>query len=326
MSLRAYEYLHKNIEDLSTYMMLYVKFTYPVRTRDHFKCKRDIKYILWAISRCCLHENPEYIKEISKKFIKNKSIVLVDHRVELETYDWIEKEIIKFLGPCEEDIVITKAAFNILRENFITLEEPMYGKEFRDLIQERKTTFAFSNVEVPRNTVEDILLDLHMYVPSKQNSMPYYIDVLDWSNPELRNNIFEWCWRDPKHDVHTDKGNPQVLAPYLFVFTPKPTDKSSNDYAEAMIEIGIASSFIVWNAQSRGLSTGYCACVQDALKISEALGRPKKEVSVLLGMGYKDENATKYIDPRINAEKEFPKDHSYHKSNQENIGNYIIWH
>lgn len=328
MSLVAYHILHQRIDALSEWGMYFVKENFPMqRTRDHYRCKRDLKYILWGISRCILHEDPRLIKEISYKFVKNNKLVLLDHKVELATYAYLESELFKLLKPYRSDVEIMVEAFQLLKDNFKELKEAKYTRRFKDLIQERKTTYTWSDKKVSQELVEDILLDLHMYAPSKQNRMPYYLDVIDWKDEKLRHDIFEWCWREPAHDAETDVGNPQILAPYLFAFTPR-HDHSPDENAdeEAFVEIGIASSFIVWNAQSRGLSTGYCACIQHPTLISDALGRPGGKVKLLLGMGYKDEDATTFFDPRINKDKPLPKDTSYHKSNQENIGSYIIWH
>lgn len=328
MSLIGYHILHKRIDDISEWGMNFVKTNFPMqqRTRDHYRCKRDLKYILWGLARCILHEDANCIKEISHKFVKNKKLVLYDHKVELATYAYIEGELYKLLKHHRTDVEIMIEAMQLLKDNFVKLEEANYTRNFSDLIKERKTTFTWSNKKVSQETVEDILLDLHMYAPSKQNRMPYYLDVLDWKDPDLRHNIFEWCWREPKHDAQTDAGNPQTLAPYLFCFTPRIShNPDDNALEEAMVEIGIASSFIIWNAQSRGLSTGYCACIQEPTYIANALGR-KEKVRLLLGLGYKDENATTYFDPRIKDQKDIPADNSYHKSNQENIGDYIIWH
>lgn len=322
MSLIGYRLLHKEIDSLSEDGMNFVRHNfYRQRTNDHYRCKRDIKYILWGISRCLLHQDVNRITEISHKFVQNGKLVLKDIRIELATYAYIESKLHQLFKDLDNDLYIAIEALALLKENFTKLEEANYTRNFSDLIKERKTTFGWKNKEVPISVVEDILLDLHVYAPSKQSRTPYYLDVLDWGNEKLRHDIFEWCWRNPDHDAEEDWGNPQVLAPYLFAFTPR------GDIAhESFLEIGIASSFIIWNAQSRGLSTGYCACIQDPSAVSDALGRPGTKVTVLLGLGYKDNKATSFIDPRTNKPQDFPKDNSYHKSNQQNTGTYIQWH
>ena len=180
MSLVAYHKLHKKIDDLSEWGMFFRKVNFPKRTTDNCRCKRDLKYILWGIARCILHQDPKLINEISHKFVKNKKLVLTDHRVELAVYAYIEGELYKLLKHHRDDVEIMIEAMQLLKDNFKKLEEANYTREFSDLIKERKTTFTWLDKKVTQETVEDILLDLHMYAPSKQNRMPYYLDVLDW--------------------------------------------------------------------------------------------------------------------------------------------------
>ena len=196
---------------------------------------------------------------------------------------------------------------------------------WQEMIQNRHTTFAWSDKEVTKQQIQEILDDHFNYVPSKQSMLPYTIKVLDWSDPELRNQIFAWTHRNSDHNVELDLGNPQVLAPWLLAFCPRhPVEdveyevyegKSKRTFFEKMshMEIGIASSFIVWSAESRGLSTGYCGCLNELgtkplLDNKLSLGEDDPEgVAVLLGIGYKDEtNPTTYMDPRTNKPTKIP--------------------
>lgn len=207
--------------------------------------------------------------------------------------------------------------------------------EWQDIIETRKTTFTFSDQEVPKELVEKMLQDMHTYMPSKQNKMPFEISVLDWSNPELRYWIFENCHRNENHTVEEDVGNPQVLAPWLFAFSVRNLSDEeileneeckSNAYMskQGNIEIGIASSFIVYHAQNNGLSTGYCGCIRSPDEMGKKLGHDNR-INVLLGLGY-PEYKEKYFDPRINSYRSIPHDHVFHKQRQPAQSEYIKWH
>jgi hypothetical protein len=197
------------------------------------------------------------------------------------------------------------------------------------MLSNRSTTFAWSDKEVPKEMIQSMLDDLHAHAPSKQAMMPYTISILDWSNPVARNTIFQNTHRNKEDHVLNDLGNSQTLAPWLLAFSPRlPVEddniesyegQSKSDFFLKManLEIGIASSFMVWSAAARGLSTGYCACLNELPgskdKIEQVLNPntpaddlPMPGVSVLIGVGYKDKEAKKWLDPRTGTQKEFP--------------------
>lgn len=221
-------------------------------------------------------------------------------------------------------------------------------EQWKDMLENRGTTFAWSDKEVTKETIQSILDDLHNYVPSKQAMMPYTITVLDWSNPTLRKEIFQHTHRDGDRNVTTDLGNPQTLAPWLLAFTPRMpvedeeveqydnVDNANHDpmsyfRLNSNLEIGIASSFIVWSAAARGLNTGYCGCLNElpgsldhiAKLLNPGIFNPVNP-SVLLGIGIKDPNATTYKDPRIGKEKELPtNEHANLRRPEQNL--YVNW-
>lgn len=199
------------------------------------------------------------------------------------------------------------------------------SNNWQEMIKSRHTTFSWSDKEVTKQQIQDIMDDLYNHAPSKQAMMPYTIKVMDWSDPILRHQIFEWTHRDSEHTVLQDYGNPQVLAPWLLAFSPR-RPVEDDEYAVydgegertffekmAHLEIGIASSFIVWSAESRGLSTGYCGCLNELgtkgeldTTLSPNNSDPEP-TTVLLGIGYKDEtNPVSYLDPRTGKQKLLP--------------------
>jgi|TARA_B110000495_G_C23039898_1_gene622965 nitroreductase len=214
---------------------------------------------------------------------------------------------------------------------------------WQEMIQKRHTTFSWSDKEVTKEQIQEILDDLYNYAPSKQAMMPYKIDIMDWSDPELRNEIFAWTHRDGDRPASADLGNPQTLAPWLLAFTPRhPVEDVEHAVYEgekqrkffekmAHLEIGIASSFIVWSAESRGLSTGYCGCLnelgtKELLNSTLSPNDPDPEgVAVLLGIGYKDEtNPIAYLDPRTGKKKLLPNNDE-HNDRRPNPSVYMNW-
>jgi hypothetical protein len=215
---------------------------------------------------------------------------------------------------------------------------------WQDMLNGRSTTFNWSDKEVPKELIEEIMNDLHNHIPSKQAMLPYTITIMNWDDPLLRENIFTWTHRDSDRGVDTDWGNPQTLAPWLFAFTPRyPHDDEESDQFHGSInddffhkmshlEIGIASSFIVWSAASRGLSTGYCGCLNSLEGYKDNISAVLQDniedpdpVTVLLGVGYAgDPSVTTYMDPRTNQPKDLPtNDHA--NLRRPDQSKYIKW-
>ena len=96
------------------------------------------------------------------------------------------------------------------------------------------------------------------------------------ANTELRDAIF-----DPITTVIESDGfkyfNPQVLAPYLFVFSPRlhiNTDYNK-EYQDinsqhrryfTYLEVGMASYVASQSAISKGLDYGFCGCIQQEVE------------------------------------------------------------
>ena len=142
--------------------------------------------------------------------------------------------------------------------------------DWQQILKNKKQTFNWSDKVPERKIIDQILDELHTYCPSKQNNVPYSIEVLDWSNPAERNEIFKNTWCDS--NTPEDRRNPQVLAPYLFIWRSRdvgnPTD---NSYSQ--LEIGLASMFVVASAVNYGLDIGFCGCHnQDDIILSVGFG------------------------------------------------------
>lgn len=131
----------------------------------------------------------------------------------------------------------------------------------------------------------------------------------------LRFEIFEGT--DRKGDGRAnDLKNPQVLAPYLFVFSSRTLDpkeiglnRELHDHIKARNvsenEIGLASMFTVLSATAKKLDTGFCACIRNGNEIAERLGHKNESVILYVGVGYSDPNS-KYYCPSIHEHLDIP--------------------
>jgi len=116
----------------------------------------------------------------------------------------------------------------------------------------------------------------------------------------LRMRIWESTDRRLHDPQINDIRNPQVLAPWLLVFSHRallnhemgPRSELRQPVARQAAtntEIGIASMWAVLSAEAKGLNSGFCACLQNRTEIAQLLGRKPNEVPALIvGVGYRD--------------------------------------
>lgn len=184
-----------------------------------------------------------------------------------------------------------------------------------DVIQKRKTNFNFTDQPVDPKIVKEICQLVYDNVPSKQRLFPYSIDVLDMSDVELRNMLFAKTHRNLDMSVEIDRGNPQALAPVLFVISKREPTTLDGHVAEVQqvyknignrpinnIEIGMVASWITLVAENFGLSTGLCNCIRDREELLETYG---KDIVLVIGVGYPSDEI-EYYDPRIDGMKRIP--------------------
>lgn len=191
---------------------------------------------------------------------------------------------------------------------------------WKQLIEDRKQTHAWDmEKEVNRQDIDDMLAELHRRVPSKQNRVTYKLSVIDYSDPEFRDSYYQFC---VDNDNPNWCYNPQVLAPYLLVFSFRspadfPYDFSDSGYDDnakqlSCIEVGLASDFIVHAAAARGMNAGFCRCYDTAHEkvhsISEKLGLESvDEIILSIGVGYSS-NRAKTLNPYTGEMVDAPYD------------------
>jgi hypothetical protein len=131
----------------------------------------------------------------------------------------------------------------------------------------------------------------------------------------IRYEIFEGTDRKGL-GLANDIRNPQVLSPYLFVFSSRTLNdneigwnREMQDHVKARNvsenEIGITSMFAALSASAKGLDTGFCACIRNGSEIARMLGHKNEQVLLYLGVGYRDDNK-KYYCPVIHDFKDIP--------------------
>ena len=175
--------------------------------------------------------------------------------------------------------------------------------DWQQILKNKQQTFNWSDKIPDRKIIDQILDELHNYCPSKQNAVPYKIEVLDWSNKERRNQIFKDSWCD--YNTPDDRRNPQVLAPYLVIFSYRDHDYDNINHS---METGLASMFLVLSAVNHGLDYGFCGCY-----------RGKEDMGIAIGLGYAGEYMGEYWNPVLQKNIETTvKQENFPKPNKSN--------
>ena len=126
--------------------------------------------------------------------------------------------------------------------------------EWDELITKRNTNFTWSSQDVPELVIKSINREVYDNIPSKQMNMPYQIDVLNWKDPDLRNFIFANTHRNTNVSVEDDKGNPQVLAPWLYIISSRDVKEEKDELDTkdtkhvdkiTYIETGVVATYIM---------------------------------------------------------------------------------
>ncbi len=161
---------------------------------------------------------------------------------------------------------------------------------YNDLINLRKQYDCWDlSKAVPKEDIEYILEQVHRRAAVKQNEIKYKLKVIDWSDPELRNDIFNYCVSKEETKTHS---NGQTLAHWLILFQINRDFFSYNtrdDFNDAMLEYGIALDMIAHSAASIGLQSGFCRCFykgyENKYRMFDKLNMPNGENDFIVAVG-----------------------------------------
>ena len=184
---------------------------------------------------------------------------------------------------------------------------------WKELIDTRIQTTSWDlDYLVNIDVIKEIVDEVHRRAPSKQNGVRYKMHLFDWSNTEIRNNLYEFAVDRNQPTPEYYNYNSQVLANWLVVFTSKlssfadPNTNLADDKLRSdlvgHLEIGLASYFLIHGATVRGLDSGFCRCYdfdyQNRDHICKALDIEETEdVCLMIGIG---KAKTENIDTTLN--------------------------
>lgn len=155
------------------------------------------------------------------------------------------------------------------------------GNTFNRTYSKRRSTFNFDlNKDFDMDAFKNVIELFSSNMPSKQHQFPYQIDILDWSDRQLRKDIFYGT--TPRDEQRIEcKFNNQILAPVLISFT----EELPGEYI-APVEIGMALMALTYLLQSNGFLTSFCECIEDPNSLGPRItGKDNTTLRVILPVG-----------------------------------------
>jgi len=183
----SFQLILKNKDKIIENAVNWMKENHPNRTSNYNKCKRDLNFVLDAYISD-LENNTDYnVRFIGESFWKGEIRQLKSFKVELAVYDFIIDYIIKNLS--------TDKIFN---HNLINLKNLLcniieFGPQTSvlNIIGKRKHVYEYKDDDIPDNsTIREIFLKAWHITPSKQNIMPYRVNVLGPTQTLYKQSIY----------------------------------------------------------------------------------------------------------------------------------------
>lgn len=189
-------------------------------------------------------------------------------------------------------------------------------QEWIDLTEVRMQTSNWDlDRTITQQNMQDIVDEIHRRAPTKQNRVHYGMHVLDWSNTNLRNEIYQFAVDRDNPIEH--QYNSQTLANWLVVFTGRVPQPVHYDYSDreqdtlnlalSSVEIGLACHMLIYSAAARGMQCGFCRCLdydyaglQSTIMPALGLTYPD-EIQLLVGVGFASNNIYKTWNPHTQA-------------------------
>lgn len=212
--------------------------------------------------------------------------------------------------------------------------------EWARLIEARHTTFAWDNKVPEKELILEVLQEVYTNIPSKNLQFPYQVRLYRNNDPKIRKEIMTICQRNGHETIENDRGNPQVLAPWLLGFNSRwvsdlekryekessrgkldgygiGADRSNDPHGDQVrtenLEIGIFSAYIMLALASKGIQSGMCQNIcnnfERAKEIFKLEDDPRAmDFRFIMGIGYGKlpNKYSDYYDPRIEGWRKIP--------------------
>jgi hypothetical protein len=295
----------------------YMKENYPTRTVEYYKCQRDLGYILDAFIHDVSNNTTSNTIYIGNKFWIRNVRQITTYQVEVSVYNYMIQFLKETLLISNDTISTIDSLKNII-VNIIkngAIEEPNTWRKNASL---RINTYNWTNEVPSKDVISSVLHDLHDYSPSKQKGVRYHIDVYRNDNEDNCNKIYRAHAADT---TDTARHNPQVLAPWLLFFRTRDDALTKSDYRveDFYMDLGIATSNIIYSASANGLDTGMSRCINYPELIKDVIGYVPQ---LSIGIGYRNNEQT-YLCPYYNKLVPIPGGDAKPKPDIEEYINYV---
>ena len=256
---------------------------------DAAKCERDVGYIVAALRLCVRYGTNQYIRDYAKTYWTANGQPRVRQFAELATYTYVKDLILNH--------IFTGAPVQQLQSQAVQFINPALPVEASAI------TRVSTDIEA-----------LRAVIANGWNSLPALVQ----GTTRKRMKIWESVDRKGLGKID-DIRNPQVLAPWLMVFSYRNLTlneiglnselKMTSFLKEiSQNEIGISSIFAMLSAEDKGIDTAFCACIRNKAELATMLGHTvEEEPVVVVGMGHKDTTpGNTYFNPLICDVKNIP--------------------
>ena len=212
--------------------------------------------------------------------------------------------------------------------------------EWAKLIEARHTTFAWDDRVPDKELILEVLEEVYQHIPSKNLQFPYQVRLLRNDDPVVRKEIMTICQRNGHETIENDRGNPQVLAPWLLGFNSRwvsdlerryekessrgkldgygagaerTNDPHGDQVRTENLEIGIFSAYIMLALASRGIQSGMCQNICNNFQRAKEIFKLEDDARAMdfrfiMGIGYgkSPDKYADYYDPRIEGWRKIP--------------------
>jgi hypothetical protein len=196
-----------------------------------------------------------------------------------------------------------------------------------ELLDKRKHVYKFNDQVPPKDLIEDLLYKAWKVTPSKNNFMPYHVNVLGPDQKELKKEVHALSMFNKKRTNEranvnnipnfTEEGqNPNFTfyesVPYLLIFSQRVAEPNTyiaeaivdmNDIYEQMhedmfgqiqtttcVEIGIFKANLTAFALEQGLDTTCIKCYPAEIEAWEKFPFLEGPVMLIVGIGYSEKS------------------------------------
>jgi hypothetical protein len=287
----------------------WMKSHHPNRTTEYDKCHRDLNYILDSFINDLSEDTTRHTINIGSRFWSNGVMQLRGKDVEIAVYDFMLLDV-------EQQNIVDNDALEKLRSlkdilvNIIT-NGPIRKMDFLEAtISAQHCQRNWDLTKEVKPELAKWLLEIGLSTPTKQNL--YTFDIVCVTDRKKINKLSKIAVNGPTENSHLTADvrnkirvqNPQTDANLLFMFFIKPETRTSESrrirekgadphvdhWTEKVnLEIGLSASAIAIAANSIGMKSGFCRCIDhDAFPedISEEIGLHGGDLKVMLGIGY----------------------------------------